>query len=156
MLRNWLKNLSPWQKLLFVVVPFVILTVAISLALFPEWGTTTRTFVVLIFAAIIGVLAFLDTVVGSLGLFAEPSEAPQVHIDNVTVVTPAPEPPSLDEGLQNYLRWVETRYGRLDLRGVEERAKQVHKLTLEDVYVSLRAVLDVAERDYDDPSQIAA
>ena len=58
----------------------------------------------------------------------------------------APGQPALDEAaftaaLGRYLGWVERRYGRLDLRGVEKREQQVLSLTLDDVYVSLAAVL---------------
>jgi formylglycine-generating enzyme required for sulfatase activity len=58
----------------------------------------------------------------------------------------APNRPALDEegfnaALGRYLAWVERRYGRLDLRGVEKREQQVLSLTLEDVYVSLAAVV---------------
>lgn len=58
----------------------------------------------------------------------------------------APGQPALDEAaftaaLGRYLAWVERRYGRLDLRGVEKREQQVLSLTLDDVYVSLAAVV---------------
>ncbi|MCA9998964.1 MAG: hypothetical protein KDE56_24545, partial [Anaerolineales bacterium] len=146
-MKNWLQQLPPWQKLLFGVVPSVILTIFVSLTLFPEWGATAKTIFMLGVGAVIGVFAFYDTVAGALGLFGGQAETPPIH---VTVAMPTPEPPPLDEGLKSYLEWVETRYGRLDLRGVEERAKQVHKLTLEDVYVSLRVVLDAADEQGDD------
>ncbi|MCP4417180.1 MAG: hypothetical protein GY805_11195, partial [Chloroflexi bacterium] len=64
------------------------------------------------------------------------------HIHNV--YQQAPGRPFLDEtaftaALGRYLGWVERRYGRLDLRGVEKREQQILSLTLDDVYVSLAA-----------------
>ncbi|MCA9982347.1 MAG: hypothetical protein KDD89_15990, partial [Anaerolineales bacterium] len=130
-MKNWLKQRHPWQKLLFLIVPSVMIAIIVSLVLFPEWGATGTTLFMLVVGAIVGVFAFYDTVAGALGLTSDTPETPPIH---VTVAMPTPEPPPLDEGLKNYLDWVETRYGRLDLRGVEERAKKVHKLTLADVY----------------------
>lgn len=146
-MKNWLQQLPPWQKLLFLIVPSVIIAILVSLVLFPEWGATGKTLFMLVVGAVVAVFAFYDTVAGALGLAGGSTETQPIH---VTVVTPAPALPPLDEGLKAYLGWVETRYGRLDLRGVEERAKKVHKLTLEEVYVSLRVVLDAAEQGDDD------
>jgi formylglycine-generating enzyme required for sulfatase activity len=58
----------------------------------------------------------------------------------------APNRPALDEegfnaALGRYLAWVERRYGRLDLRGVEKREQKALSLTLDDIYVSLAAVV---------------
>ncbi|MCP5086182.1 MAG: hypothetical protein GY952_05185, partial [Rhodobacteraceae bacterium] len=66
------------------------------------------------------------------------------HIHNV--YQQAPGRPFLDEtaftvALGRYLGWVERRYGRLDLRGVEKREQQILSLTLDDVYVSLAAIV---------------
>lgn len=58
---------------------------------------------------------------------------------------PAGDGDSFDASLQRYLQWVQTRYGRLNLRGVEERQRKIHDLTLDDVYVSLAATLDPDE-----------
>ena len=56
----------------------------------------------------------------------------------------APGQPQLDaaafaQAVQRYLAWVESRYGHLDMRGIERRERQVLSLTIEDVYVSLQA-----------------
>lgn len=66
------------------------------------------------------------------------------HIVNVYLR--APGRPSLDEeaflpALGRYLAWVEKCYGRLNLRGIERRERQVLTLTLDDVYVSLAAAV---------------
>ena len=58
----------------------------------------------------------------------------------------APGQPQLDEAafaqaVQRYLAWVESRYGHLDMRGIERRERQVLSLTIEDVYVSLQAAV---------------
>ena len=53
--------------------------------------------------------------------------------------------PPIEKEIDSYLKWVEITYGRLDLRGVEERQRKIHRLTLADVYVSLRATLDSEE-----------
>ncbi len=45
------------------------------------------------------------------------------------------------QALERYLHWVETRYGHLDMRGIERRERQVLSLTIEDVYVSLQAAV---------------
>ena len=50
---------------------------------------------------------------------------------------PVKEKKELDEALKEYLEWVNNAYGRLDLRGVEERESRPHHLSLDDVYVSL-------------------
>ncbi|MBE2202268.1 MAG: SUMF1/EgtB/PvdO family nonheme iron enzyme, partial [Anaerolinea sp.] len=54
---------------------------------------------------------------------------------------PALSDEEFDQALGRYLGWVEQRYGRLSLRGVEKREQQVLSLTLDDLYVSLAAVL---------------
>ena len=152
-MKNWLKQLRPWQKLLFLIVPSVMIAIIASLALFPEWGATMKALFMLVVTAVVGVVSFYDNLAGALGLTSPTPETPPIQ---VTVAMPTPEPPPLDEGLKNYLDWVETRYGRLDLRGVEERAKKVHKLTLADVYVSLRVALDAAEEEGDEADRMAA
>lgn len=43
--------------------------------------------------------------------------------------------------LSNYLQWVEKHYGQLNLRGIARREQQVLTLTLDEVYVSLAAVV---------------
>jgi len=58
----------------------------------------------------------------------------------------APGQPQLDaaafaQAVQRYLVWVESRYGHLDMRGIERRERQVLSLTIEDVYVSLQAAV---------------
>ncbi|MCA9999337.1 MAG: NACHT domain-containing protein, partial [Anaerolineales bacterium] len=151
-MKNWLKQLRPWQKLLFLIVPSVMIAIIASLALFPEWGATRKALFMLVVTAVVGVVSFYDNLAGALGLTSGSAETPPIQ---VTFTMPTPETPPLDEGLKNYLNWVETRYGRLDLRGVEERAKKVHKLTLADVYVSLRVVLDAAEEG-DEADRMAA
>jgi predicted NACHT family NTPase len=66
------------------------------------------------------------------------------HIHNI--YQQAPGQPLLDEAaftkaLDGYLKWVVQRYGRLNLRGVEKREQQILSLTLDDVYVSLAAIV---------------
>lgn len=66
------------------------------------------------------------------------------HIVNVDLQ--APGRPTLDQetflpALGRYLAWVEKCYGRLNLRGIERRERQVLTLTLDDVYVSLAAAV---------------
>ncbi len=61
----------------------------------------------------------------------------------------APGRPQLDEeqfsaALRSYLQWVEKHYGQLNLRGIarrEQQMQQVLTLTLDEVYVSLEAVV---------------
>jgi formylglycine-generating enzyme required for sulfatase activity/energy-coupling factor transporter ATP-binding protein EcfA2 len=66
---------------------------------------------------------------------------------------PAGEDDSFDASLRRYLQWVQTHYGRLNLRGVEERQRKIHDLTLDDVYVSLAATLDPDEAQRRQPEQ---
>jgi hypothetical protein len=49
---------------------------------------------------------------------------------------------SFQKALGRYLAWVEKRYGRLDLRGVERRERTALSLTLDDVYVSLAIMVN--------------
>ncbi|MGB5059542.1 MAG: hypothetical protein WBO48_12640, partial [Candidatus Promineifilaceae bacterium] len=60
---------------------------------------------------------------------------------------PALSEEAFNQALGRYLGWVEQRYGRLNLRGVEKREQQVLSLTLDDLYVSLAAVLNPARQD---------
>ncbi len=70
----------------------------------------------------------------------------QIHVQYGTPPTPLDDKAgSFDEARQRYLKWVEKRYGRLNLRGVEERQRRIHNLTLDNVYVSLAATLDPDE-----------
>ncbi|MCP5088248.1 MAG: hypothetical protein GY952_15760, partial [Rhodobacteraceae bacterium] len=48
---------------------------------------------------------------------------------------------SFNDALGRYLNWVAQRYSDLNLRGVEKREQQALSLTLDDVYVSLAAVV---------------
>lgn len=64
------------------------------------------------------------------------------HIRNVYLQ--APGEPALDDAafeqvLGRYLTWVCNRYGKLRLRGIEQREQPALSLTLDDVYVSLVA-----------------
>ncbi len=54
--------------------------------------------------------------------------------------------------LGDYLKWLRKRYSRLNLRGIEERHQKIHRLTLDDVYVSLSVVLD-PESDQTSPNR---
>ncbi len=60
---------------------------------------------------------------------------------------PALSEEAFNQALGRYLGWVEQRYGRLNLRGVEKREQQILSLTLDDLYVSLAAVLNPARQD---------
>ncbi|HSH05363.1 MAG TPA: SUMF1/EgtB/PvdO family nonheme iron enzyme [Anaerolineae bacterium] len=51
------------------------------------------------------------------------------------------------EGVGRYLVWVERRYGRLDLRGLRPKEQGPARLTLDDVYVSLRARMRGLEKE---------
>lgn len=93
-----------------------------------------------------------NEVVGSRGVKADDVGGSIVTGDNNSVThiyhtyQQAPGRPFLNEteftqALGRYLSWVERRYGRLDLRGVEKREQQVLSLTLDDVYVSLAAAV---------------
>lgn len=84
-------------------------------------------------------------------------DGPLILGDNNSVTTirhiyqQAPGQPALDEdafneALRRYLLWVERCYGRLNLRGVEKREQQVLSLTLDDVYVSLAALVSPERR----------
>ncbi|MBI1299715.1 SUMF1/EgtB/PvdO family nonheme iron enzyme [bacterium] len=73
-----------------------------------------------------------------------------VNRDKIThiyhVYQSAPGQPILDEAgftaaVSRYLSWVRNRYGQLNLRGVQRRERQALTLTLEDVYVSLQAMV---------------
>jgi nicotinamide riboside kinase len=55
---------------------------------------------------------------------------------------PLKEKRNLDDALREYLEWVNNAYGRLDLRGVEERESRPHNLSLDDVYVSLTVAVE--------------
>jgi hypothetical protein len=46
-----------------------------------------------------------------------------------------------NQAIDRYLAWVAQRYGRLNLRGVEQREQKALTLTLDDIYVSLAAVV---------------
>ncbi len=68
----------------------------------------------------------------------------------------APGAPILDEeqfdaALGRYLGWVERRYGRLNLRGVEKREQQALSLTLDDIYVSLAALVNPPRKGHGRP-----
>ncbi len=70
----------------------------------------------------------------------------------------APGQAQLDEqqflaALGRYLAWVERRYGRLNLRGVEKREQQILSLTLDDVYVSLAALVNPQRKGHGRPDQ---
>ncbi len=75
----------------------------------------------------------------------------QAHI--VNVYQTAPGKPEMSDvarfsvALNNYLQWVEQRYGRLNLRGIESRDKKTLSLTLDEVYVSLEAILPTEQRN---------
>ncbi len=60
---------------------------------------------------------------------------------------PALSKKEFDPALGRYLGWVEQRYGRLSLRGVEKREQKALTLTLDDLYVSLAAVLNPERQD---------
>ncbi len=53
---------------------------------------------------------------------------------------------TFEEELDGYLQWMQRKYSRLNLRGIEERHQKIHRLTLDNVYVSLSAALDVDTR----------
>ena len=93
-----------------------------------------------------------NEVVGTRGVKADDVGGSIVTGDNNSVThiyhtyQQGAERPFLNEteftqALGRYLAWVERRYGRLDLRGVEKREQQVLSLTLDDVYVSLVAAV---------------
>jgi formylglycine-generating enzyme required for sulfatase activity len=65
--------------------------------------------------------------------------------------TPALDEKQFDTALGRYLAWVERRYGRLNLRGVEKREQQVLSLTLDDVYVSLAALVNPQRKRHGRP-----
>lgn len=99
-----------------------------------------------------------NKVVGARGAKADDVGGSIVTGDNNSVThiyhtyQQAPGRPFLNEddftaALGRYLAWVERRYGRLDLRGVEKREQQVLSLTLDDVYVSLAAVVTPERKD---------
>ncbi|MCP5097209.1 MAG: SUMF1/EgtB/PvdO family nonheme iron enzyme, partial [Chloroflexi bacterium] len=96
---------------------------------------------VLFLVAVLAVTGFLDNFSGAHSLVNENMPAPGALQPDPRIV--------LDTALGCYLEWVEKTYGRLDLRGVEERQRKIHGLTLADVYVSLRATLDAE----DDPNR---
>ncbi len=54
---------------------------------------------------------------------------------------PAMDPATLATALDRYLGWVEKRYGRLELRGIERREEELPSLSLDQVYVSLAAAV---------------
>ncbi|MGB4873620.1 MAG: hypothetical protein WBP47_26475, partial [Candidatus Promineifilaceae bacterium] len=54
---------------------------------------------------------------------------------------PALSEEAFNQALGRYLGWVEQRYGRLNLRGVEKREQKALTLTLGDIYVSLAAAV---------------
>ncbi len=59
---------------------------------------------------------------------------------------PGRQKQELDEGLRAYLDWVNRFYGRLDLRGIEERERRPHELSLDDVYVSLTVAVEKEDK----------
>jgi formylglycine-generating enzyme required for sulfatase activity/energy-coupling factor transporter ATP-binding protein EcfA2 len=73
-----------------------------------------------------------------------------IHIYHV--YQSAPGEPQLDEvgftaAINRYLAWVRNRYGQLNLRGIQRRERQALTLTLEDVYVSLQAMVTPKRND---------
>jgi hypothetical protein len=73
-----------------------------------------------------------------------------IHIYHV--YQSAPGEPQLDEvgftaAINRYLAWVRNRYGQLNLRGIQRRERQALTLTLEDVYVSLQALVTPKRKD---------
>ena len=78
---------------------------------------------------------------GSLVLGNNNSVTTIRHIYQGAPGTPVLDEAGFNQALGRYLAWVEERYGRLNLRGVERREQQVLSLTLDDVYVSLAAVV---------------
>ena len=54
---------------------------------------------------------------------------------------------AFDQALGRYLEWVSSRYGRLNLRGIERREQQSLSLTLDDIYVALAATVNPERKE---------
>ncbi len=145
----------------------------------PVLPTNLATILGVIGAALLLAAGFLDNLSGAFdfisNLFGREQEKPELSSRKVEVedqgmyqefnapvtfnypprpeVKPAGDDDSFDASLQRYLQWVQTHYGRLNLRGVEERQRKIHDLTLDDVYVSLAATLDPDEVQRRQPEQ---
>lgn len=46
------------------------------------------------------------------------------------------------DALRIYLNWLEKKYSRLNLRGIEERHQKIHLLSLDNIYISLAVSID--------------
>jgi formylglycine-generating enzyme required for sulfatase activity len=57
------------------------------------------------------------------------------------------EKKQLDDALKRYLKWVKDKYGRLTLRGLEKREGTQLTLDLDEVYISLEAVVNTEADD---------
>lgn len=64
-----------------------------------------------------------------------------VHLYQNAPGTPLLNEEEFTKAIGRYLDWVARNLGRLDLRGLQPRERQVPELTLDDVYVSLSASL---------------
>ncbi|MEW5989362.1 MAG: SUMF1/EgtB/PvdO family nonheme iron enzyme [Chloroflexota bacterium] len=146
-MRSWFKGLRPLTKTLLVIMALVVPVWLVSLWLFPEWRTVRAWPLLLLVGVIVAVTDFLDKLSGARNLVGGEPAASPVTIQ-ITTEIPAEKP--LEPALRRYLQWVEKAYGRLDLRGVEEREHKIHRLSLADVYVSLRATLDASQAAADD------
>ncbi len=129
----------------------------------PLQGTSSPLFLWgVVIAAAVAFLAGLDQIVNLVERFTKRQqvdenpplplvnlpEAPvtiNIHSGSQAPIEPERQDDMLDVALKEYLGWVYNTYSRLDLRGVEERQRHPHDLTLDDVYVSLTVTVDAEE-----------
>ncbi len=154
-MRNRFNQLSPIQQYLLVVCLLAAIGVAFSLIFFPDGWISTPWSILLLVVGSFGVaIPLIDSVAGGVGLFQK--ETPDPHDEqmleelqaiNTKLPTQITDDEQFNAALQRYLTWVENHYSRLNLRGVAPRNPDLDKVTLKDVYVSLRVTFDGKERD---------
>ncbi len=142
---NWIDFLKKLGEKLTAPLAFVVILVVVFALLGDRIPADFRNPVIfLVFAGLV-----VDAILQAVRLWPKPDpdrmQPPRIE--------PISEKGLSDEVIKKYLKWVSTKYGKIDLKGIKRADEQVVRLDLEEIYVPLEADVIRAEREQKDPQQ---